>query len=503
MPVSRLLKAHLRQILGLEEAAVRRLFGVYRQAELEIAGRLQALQATNAEGTFTAQHLAIIRAQIDDALRVMWQAQGRDLRQAFTEAIATGARQAHAEIVDLEQRYGEPPLAARVETVPPVVPAQQVAFLADDQNLLLSRFRDGVFRDTSRELSLSVLMGESIPQAAQRVGRVMAGQRYQLERIARTEINHAANVGHFHTIQTVASEFPEMGLKKQWSAHLDMRACRTCRSLHLQVRATGEQFQAANGWRGQFGPAHPNCRCRVMPYSDRWEARSVKKLASESYGTPRNPGPMRQMTQTEIYHTSRGFEIGRHVTELHSVLDGERTGEALAVFNRAGLLDFLERKPLARLNLADRVQVQDQGRTFDVLGVYRNVLRPAWDGVSGTLEVVAAAGREPIGQQIHSGRIWGVHNAAATEAEQLQRFLIHEVGHHLHRRGGPIVDRVIQQAFTRNGHGAITQYGRDLAGEYFAECHSAFVFHRDVLRRLDPVGYDMVMQVRGLLGIPT
>jgi hypothetical protein len=269
------------------------------------------------------------------------------------------------------------------------------------------------------------------------------------------------------------------------------------------VRATGEEFQASNGWRGHFGPCHPNCRCRVMPYSERWEARSVKKIADEAPGTRRNPGALRPMTQADIGPTSRGFEVGRHVTDLRSVLTAEQTGEALSVFNRAGVLDFLERKPLSSLDLKDRVEVQVRGRKRDVLGVYYGTARPPLDGPAGRLEVVAAAGRSPIGQQIGSGRIWGVHNAAGTEAEQLQRFLIHEVSHHLHRRGGPVADRLIKQAFNRNGHGAVTEYGRDIHSEYFAESHSAFVFHRDALRRLDPVGYDMVVQVRQLLGIPT
>lgn len=296
MPVSRLLKTHLRQVLKLEEAATRRLLATYRAAELELAGRLAQLDAEGKDSTFTAQHLALIRAQVDSALRVFWQAGGRDLRAAYEQAIATGSTQALAEIVDLERRLGPVerpltslPLADRIEATMPVVPAQQVAFLADDQNLLLSRFRDGAFQAVSRELSLSTLMGESTSQAARRVGTVMAGQRYQLERIARTEINHAANVGHMNTVQTVADEFPEMGLKKQWSAHLDSRTSGRCRGLHLQVRQVGEEFVARDGWRGQFPVAHPNCRSRVMPYSERWEARSVKKIAEQSPSTSGNP----------------------------------------------------------------------------------------------------------------------------------------------------------------------------------------------------------------------
>ena len=38
-------------------------------------------------------------------------------------------------------------------------------------------------------------------------------------------------------------------------------------------------------------------------------------------------------------------------------------------------------------------------------------------------------------------------------------------------------------------------------GEYFAECFSAYVFHRKALQKYDPVGYNLVRKVREIAGI--
>jgi SPP1 gp7 family putative phage head morphogenesis protein len=289
MPISRLLETHFRQILRLEDKAVKDLFRTYRDTRAELVERLQALDAQDAGNTFTAQHLALVLAQVDSALRVMWQAHGRSLGEAFREALGTGARQELDEIVDLEGRFGIATLAARIATILPVIPVHTVTILAQPLNLLLSRFKDGVHTQVARGLAASVAMGESISKAARRLGKTMDAERYQLERIARTEINHAANYGHFDTVQSVGEKFPEMGLQKQWSAHLDGRTSARCRGLHLQVKPAKEEFVARDGWRGLYPPSHPNCRSRVMPYCARWESSSVKKIDDQAAGSAANP----------------------------------------------------------------------------------------------------------------------------------------------------------------------------------------------------------------------
>jgi SPP1 gp7 family putative phage head morphogenesis protein len=308
MPISRLLETHFRQILRLEDSAVKDLSRVYRDTKLELVERLHALDSQGAGSTFTAQHLALVLAQVDSALKVMWQAHGRSLGEAFREALGLGGSQELAEIVDLEHRFGIAELATRIANILPVIPVHTVTTLAKPLNLLLSRFKDGVHAQVARGLAASVAMGESISKTARRLGKTMDGESYQLERIARTEINHAANYGHFDTVQSVGDKFPEMGLQKQWSAHLDSRTSARCRGLHLQVKPTKEEFVARDGWRGLYPPSHPCCRSRVMPWCARWESTSVKKIDDEAAGTAANPLEQSNPTQADRKSAARSNE---------------------------------------------------------------------------------------------------------------------------------------------------------------------------------------------------
>lgn len=289
MALSRLLRSHLREMLKLERKSVTALLPIYEQAERELTARILALDARGAGDTFTATHHAAILAQLRSSLAVMRQQLAGALSDEFTSAMATGRRQGLAEITDLERRLAASEYLDRLSTISPVIPAQHVALIAEPQALLLAKFSDGVYTAVSRELAVAMVSGESIPKAARRLVGEIKGQRWQLERIARTEIAQAMNHGHFSALRDVAEAVPEIGLKKQWSAHLDGRTSRRCQGLHLQVREVGEEFRARDGWRGHFPPAHPNCRSRVMPYSPRWETRSVKKIAEQAPGTTQNP----------------------------------------------------------------------------------------------------------------------------------------------------------------------------------------------------------------------
>lgn len=313
MALSRLLKTHLREILRLERRSVAALLPIYEQAARELTDKLIALDREGRGDTFTAQHYAAILAQLRSVLGFMRARAADTLRDEFMSAMEMGRQQGLAEIIDLERRFGDPEVAAKVNRILPVIPAQQAALLAEPQALLLSRFSGGIFTAISRELAVAMVTGESIQKAARRLAKVMEGERWQLERIARTEINQAANYGHFSTLQDVGREFPEMGLQKQWSAHLDGRTSRRCRGLHLQVRDIDQEFVAHDGWRGHFPPSHPNCRSRILPFSARWES-FRRKRADTRPGSVSNPLAESDPTagdrlQAERSNERRGFSL--------------------------------------------------------------------------------------------------------------------------------------------------------------------------------------------------
>lgn len=212
----------------------------------------------------------MLLVQIDAILETMALAQGRDLSEVCREVLEAGVANTFQVVRDFEARYGSNLIAERIAAVRPVIPIDAVARMVDAQNLLVrdlgKRIREGI----ASELGQSITQGEGIAKATRRLRQQLEAQDWQLERIARTEISNAMNVGHEAAIGQVAGSFPELDLKKQWSAHLDRRTSARCRGLDGDVVDHDANFHADDGWTGPYAPAHPNCRSRVVPYTDRW-----------------------------------------------------------------------------------------------------------------------------------------------------------------------------------------------------------------------------------------
>lgn len=214
-------------------------------------------------------HLQLLLVQIDAILETMARAQGGDLAEACREAMAAGASNTFTVVQDFERRFGDAAVAERLAAVRPVFPVEAFARITNEQNLILeglsTRLREGI----ASELGTSIALGEGIAKATRRLRQHVEGEAWQVERIARTEINAAMNAGHEAAINQAATSFPELGLSKQWSAHLDRRTSAICRQLDGDVVPHDAEFNA-DGWSGRYPPAHPNCRSRVQPYAERW-----------------------------------------------------------------------------------------------------------------------------------------------------------------------------------------------------------------------------------------
>lgn len=200
----------------------------------------------------------------------MVRAQGRELSEVCREVLEAGVANTFEVVREFEGRYGSSAIAERIAAVRPVIPIDAVARMVDAQNLIVEGLAERIREGIAAELGQSITQGEGIAKATRRLRQHLEAQDWQLERIARTEISNAMNVGHEAAIGQVAGSFPELGLRKQWSAHLDGRTSARCRSLDGDVVDHDKDFHADDGWTGPYASAHPNCRSRVVPWSDRW-----------------------------------------------------------------------------------------------------------------------------------------------------------------------------------------------------------------------------------------
>ncbi len=104
--------------------------------------------------------------------------------------------------------------------------------------------------DLANALSDGFNAGESIPQLTARIEEFFTDPA-RAERIARTEIIAASNFG-------AVEGYRETGVvqKTEWYTAEDERVCGLCDTLNHQINEIGEGF---------VPPAHPDCRCVLLP----------------------------------------------------------------------------------------------------------------------------------------------------------------------------------------------------------------------------------------------
>lgn len=156
----------------------------------------------------------------------------------------------------------------------PVTPILEVEFsdfspalskIIKDKTFIASeRTMDRIIGDIMENLKGSYEQGLGIDDAADRLNEVITSMEdYELERIARTEINGAQNTGAYFTIAELQIEY------KQWWSALDSRVRDEHSNLHGEVVRADEPFSNGLMYPGDTsGPIESwiNCRCRIVPY---------------------------------------------------------------------------------------------------------------------------------------------------------------------------------------------------------------------------------------------
>ena len=162
------------------------------------------------------------------------------------------------------------------------------AVVASQEALMLKRFESsakryagGVRDQVVGLLTRGILGNQSIDEVSQAMLRDLPGvfdkQAYKAERLVRTELMNTYNAQHRAGIIEAAEEDDEQYLMR-WDASFDSRRCVQCASMDGQtIPLEGEFATSWNtksgkkvAWSGLQPPAHPNCRCVLLPWMADW-----------------------------------------------------------------------------------------------------------------------------------------------------------------------------------------------------------------------------------------
>lgn len=405
---SRLTREHSQELLRLERAELAKLAKLYEEARLELLGRLHALGEASKLDTFTAQSLRATLAQVQAGVAAMQAKLAGQHEQAIQSAAQDGALQTLDEIAFFERtRDFRGSAFGRIQTA-------ALRSVSKHQGLLLHRFEasiqaygQGMIGDIQRRLGVHIVQRSKWADMATDVaGRLYAhgvkGSQWKAERIVRTELVHALNVGHHAALETVQAErLPD--LQKQWDSVLDKRTSDVCRSLDGQIRGVNETW-SYGGRVIAHPPAIPNCRSRVTPYRAAWAQigddedegpsaveiqarRDAAKVSIVPKGDPTPPATAKEVDAAKLAYRKLVLESPAEKAAIDAaaiVLRKKLIGFHKAKLSGQALADAVSTDAQKVIDAAQAALAKARSAAAKDLAFYRKSLAEAYAQAGGT-----------------------------------------------------------------------------------------------------------------------
>lgn len=294
MNIRQILNLQRRQLMALaEKGSVRRLRGTYELARGELEEKLRRLVHKGRGESFTAHHIRVLLAQVQDALGHFEKDLAFQLIDDGKKAGTLAGRHLISSVNEMEKQF---------TGLAPVLQTEQAAvfrgLLPQVDRSLLDRYKTSiqaygrpVLRQVRDELAMSSLLGETVNDAVDRIvakGGIFEQQRWRAERIVRTETAYAYGVTKQKGMAEMKQrDFPDM--QKKLIATFDSRTGEDSKELHGQVQDVDKPFiwkvRDARGnvkktVKYMHPPNRPNDREVVIPWrpgwrEDRWTAPRV------------------------------------------------------------------------------------------------------------------------------------------------------------------------------------------------------------------------------------
>ena len=281
-----LIAENLESVNRLPRPVLAKLVPALSQAQHEVERELRAWLAKQAgDSRFTAQVLRNALVNIRTSMKHI-----KGLQPTLMDGLRIGSQRAGL----LATGTLEKDLARFANifegTVKPIT-LDVAAIIARSDRELQPRFLETsieypktISEDIRKALMVGRIRGETMNELTNRLNHELpvrfAKHRYFAERIARTETMHAYNTYHYEGIRDAHRE--DRGVQMRWDASYDRRRCAYCASLDGKIVDVGDSFEAewtstlSTGGNASFKrtserpPAHPNCRCVLVPWHEDW-----------------------------------------------------------------------------------------------------------------------------------------------------------------------------------------------------------------------------------------
>jgi len=203
----------------------------------------------------------------------------------YNTLLSSGMKAGEAGLTAMEKQLSS--LNAMFEGSMVPVSFDRAAILSGGEKLLLNKYPSSAARyagkirdDVRRHLAVGTLQQKSISEMAtkmyEEIPHVFKNAKFNAMRLVRTEVMNSYNEMHLQGLQEAHEE--DSDVKMRWDASYDFRRCPECGSLDGKIVEVDKEFTAS--WSTASGaakqrthrrpPAHPQCRCVLVPWIDDW-----------------------------------------------------------------------------------------------------------------------------------------------------------------------------------------------------------------------------------------
>ena len=287
--------AHRRTLDRLiDRGSVERLRAVYMKATAEVLAKLERLGRGST--SFSHHHLQMALAQLKAGQLYVDDQMIGELNSATREAQVESLHMLVRDYKRLEKHFtGHAPVL-------PIEEAARFAGVIDKSRSSLlrqhatsiKRYGAAVIDQTQEAMSVSLASGETLDGTIASVHKVIGGNFWRAEMVARTECAFGANVAHSDGIKEIAQEDP--AILQQWvefcgpdGKPLDARVAVDSIAIHGQVTDPGGEFTMPEtapfpdakgrtkvddslvGKSWAVPPCRPNGRETVLPWKKEWK----------------------------------------------------------------------------------------------------------------------------------------------------------------------------------------------------------------------------------------
>ncbi len=258
---------HINQILGLEHSESKRILKSYNEVKNDLIERLASLP----RGTFTAQHLRGVLAQVEAGIIAMnAELSGQTLAGA-NKAALLGVDGLLTQMKEFDEKFSGAVTPININAS--LIASDTSKLLVKRYNTNLDQYGKGLYEEISHGL-LTATIGETTQdEVVARIASKFGGEEWQLARIVRTELHNVVNLGKIKSMEELQEDIPD--LLKTLMHPMDSRTgadSKFAASLKL-VEKIEDPFEYT--WKKltrvfMAPPDRPNDRSVIVPYRKEW-----------------------------------------------------------------------------------------------------------------------------------------------------------------------------------------------------------------------------------------